>query len=86
MKTATGLVLWYMKFWGFYGWISAFGTLYALPGYETNPLLLKHEQTHEAQRKRDGWFMFLVKSGWYLLQYGYKDSPYEVEAINISGT
>lgn len=86
MKTATGLVLWWMKLCGFYGWTSSWKTLYALPGYENHPMLLAHERTHLMQMERDGWLVFHIKSLWYLLRYGYHDSPYEIEARQISGT
>lgn len=42
--------------------------------------LFKHENTHIEQVKRDGKFKFLIKYIWYLLRYGYKNNPYEVEA------
>ena len=80
MKTATGLTLLYMRLWGFYGWTSAFGTIYARPGYEDNAILRKHEECHAMQMKRDGWFKFMWLTTWYLFRYGYQDSPYEVEA------
>jgi hypothetical protein len=86
MKTATGLVLWWLKLWGFYGWTSAFGTIYALPGYENNPLLRKHEETHVMQQERDGRIWFHLKYAFYLLRYGYKNNPYELEARQLSGT
>jgi len=42
-------------------------------------MLIKHEQVHINQRKREGWFM-LVKYCYYHLTLGYDKNPYEVEA------
>ena len=42
-------------------------------------MLVKHEQIHINQRKREGWKM-LVKYVWFHLTVGYDKNPYEVEA------
>ena len=80
MKTATGLILWWMRICGFYGWTSSFGNIYARPGFESSQILRKHEECHVAQIQRDGFIGYHLKSIWYLLKYGYTNSPYEVEA------
>lgn len=85
MKTATGLVLWWMRLWGYYGWTSSWGTLYALAGYEDNLILRRHEECHLMQMRRDGWLVFHVKTLWYLVRYGYTNSPYEIEARAAEG-
>ena len=80
MKTATGLILWWMKLFGFYGWTSSFGNIYAIAGYETSITLRRHEECHVMQIKRDGFVGYHLKTLWYLIRYGYQNSPYEVEA------
>ena len=82
MNTATGFVLFWMHLWGFYGWTSPFGTVYCLPGCESSQMLARHEYTHVAQLRRDGFLLYNLKSLWYVIRYGYKNSPYEVEARN----
>lgn len=44
--------------------------------------LRAHELTHCAQMQRDG-FLFWPKALWYILRYGYHNSPYEVEARTV---
>ena len=80
MKTARGLIWAWMKLWGFYGFTSLSGEVYALPGYETSATLKRHEDCHVMQRTRDGKFVWPIKTLWYILRYGYQNSPYEVEA------
>ena len=80
MKTARGLVWLWMRLWGFYGWTSSFGNIYALPGCESSATLHKHEECHVMQLKRDGFLGYHIKTVWYLIHYGYQNSPYEIEA------
>lgn len=55
-------------------------TVYCRPGEQGNLLLAAHEAVHVAQIERDGAFRWTVKIFWYLIRYGYINSPYEVEA------
>lgn len=80
IRTATGLIAWYMKACGFKGWTSFWGVIYMIPGYETNERLLRHERCHLAQIERDGRIVFAIKYLWWLARYGYWNNPYEVEA------
>jgi hypothetical protein len=51
----------------------------------SNAGLIRHEQAHVMQIERDGAWRWTVRVFWYLLRYGYKNSPYEIEARLISG-
>ena len=47
---------------------------------EDNPLIVIHEMVHVRQWM-DGWGLgFWIKYLYYLVRYGYKKNPYEVEA------
>lgn len=42
--------------------------------------LFRHELEHIYQVRREGWCKFHAKYLWYLIRYGYKNNPYEVDA------
>lgn len=50
------------------------------PGYEHNVLLLRHERKHIEQMRRDGKLVYLIKYSYWLLRFGYRNNPYEIEA------
>lgn len=54
-------------------------------GYN-NERLLKHEQAHIDQYKRDGLIRFMLNYVWLNIQYGYENNPYEIEARQKEGT
>jgi hypothetical protein len=60
-------------------------TIYLMPDQLTNAGLIRHEQVHVMQIERDGAIKWTFKIFWYLLRYGYKNSPYEIEARLLSG-
>lgn len=76
VRTATGLLAWYMRLCGFSGW----STIYVLPGFENDQRLLLHERKHLEQIERDGRLLFAIKYSWWTLRHGYYMNPYEVEA------
>ena len=80
IRTASGLILLYMKAWGFQGWTSLWGVIYMAPGYELNEALIRHESKHMEQMQRDGKLVYLIKYSYWLIRYGYWSNPYEVEA------
>lgn len=80
IKTASGLILLYMKACGFKGWTSFWNVIYMAPGYEHNVLLLRHERKHIEQMRRDGKLVYLIKYSYWLLRFGYRNNPYEIEA------
>lgn len=85
MKTATGLILWFLKRSGALAITMPWKVIYCRPGSEDNTKLLRHEEEHIRQIERDGAIKWTVLVLWYLLRYGYKNSPYEIDARNISG-
>jgi hypothetical protein len=80
IRTASGLILWYMKACGFQGWTSFWNVVYMAPGHELNQALIRHESKHLEQMQRDGKLLYLIKYSFWTLRYGYKMNPYEVEA------
>jgi len=80
IRTATGLISWYMRACGFEGWTSFWRVIYVLPGHENNQRLLRHERKHLEQIEREGRLLFAIKYLYWLCRYGYQKYPYEVEA------
>jgi len=58
--------------------------IYLMPDQMSNAGLIRHERVHIAQIERDGAWRWTVRVFWYLLRYGYKNSPYEAEARTLS--
>jgi len=85
MKEAKGIILWLLRWVNHWAVTMPWGTIYCVPEQLYNVRLMTHEQVHLDQIKRDGAILFTLKVLWYLLRYGYANSPYEVEARNISG-
>lgn len=46
-------------------------------------VLRQHEWVHIDQVRRDGILLMPLKYLYYLIRYGYKDNPYEVEARKL---
>ena len=44
-----------------------------------------HEAVHVAQIERDGAVKWTIKILYYLVRYGYINSPYEIEARTKAG-
>ena len=85
MKTAPMPVLWFLKLAGALAVTTPWKTVYCRPGQELNYALAAHEAVHVAQIERDGAIKWTAKIFWYLLRYGYVNSPYEVEARAKAG-
>ena len=85
MKTAPLPILWFLKLAGALAVTMPWRTVYCRPGEEGNQPLAAHEAVHVAQIERDGAVMWTVKIFYYLLRYGYLDSPYEIEARTKAG-
>ena len=80
IRTASGLILWWLRLTDFKGIALFWGVAYFMPGWETNERLIKHELEHLEQMKRDGKFRFAFRYLWRSLRYGYRNNPYEIEA------
>ncbi len=85
MKTAPLPVLWFLKLAGALAVTMPWKTVYCRPGQELNYALAAHEAVHVAQIERDGAVKWTIKIFYYLLRYGYVNSPYEVEARAKAG-
>lgn len=85
IKTASGPMLWMMNCFKFLGWTSLWGDIYIKPGWEGEVALIKHEQMHLEQMRRDGKIVFMVKYCYWLGRYGYTNNPYEREARESAG-
>lgn len=79
-KTAGPISRLILKACGFQAIVSPWRTIYILAENETDKVLRHHELIHIEQMARDGQALFWLKLVWYLIRYGYKNSPYEVEA------
>lgn len=79
---ASGISLWFLNCLGFSGWTSIWGRIYVLPSHINNTRLIRHEQAHAKQIQRDGYLWQPIKYTYYLVRYGYKNNPYEIEARN----
>jgi len=85
MKTAPLLILWFLKLANALAITMPWKTVYCRPGEEANYLLQAHEAVHVTQIERDGAFLWTIKIFYYLIRYGYINSPYEVEARTKAG-
>ena len=85
MTSAPFPILWLLRFVGHWAVTFPWGTIYCVPEQIDNPKLLAHEQVHLEQIKRDGAILWTLKTWYYALRYGYQNSPYEVEARQLSG-
>jgi len=85
LNTARGPIAWFLRKTG-YGAITApWKAIYILPERVHDSSLVKHELVHIKQIERDGAVRWTVRYVWYLIRYGYHDSPYEIEARKESG-
>lgn len=78
IKTATGLIAWFMRKCKFQGWTSFWNTIYITPTASNK--VIKHELKHIEQINKDGRFLFTVKYVYWFIKYGYYNNPYEIEA------
>jgi hypothetical protein len=59
-------------------------TYYSVAQAQVSIQWRKHEDHHKVQWREEGTIKFLIKYLWYSLRYGYKNNPYEVEAVSAS--
>lgn len=85
MKEAVGPCLWFLRWVNHWAMTLPWGTIYCVPEQLNNAQLLKHEQVHLDQIKRDGAITWTLRAWYYALRYSRQDNPYEVEARAISG-
>jgi hypothetical protein len=79
--TASGPILWYMRMMGFKGWTSLWNVCYYYPGWEHHEWLIRHEETHLAQMRRDGKIVYMARYLWqWLIRRDHRKTDYEIEA------
>lgn len=79
-RPARGLVAWFLRRTGYHGiTLPPFG-IYILPSKFWDERLIRHEQVHWQQAYRLGILKWYALTLWYLIRYGYKNSPLEREA------
>lgn len=42
----------------------------------------KHEDVHQRQIRKDGWFKFMILYFYWSWKHGYRQNPYEIEAYD----
>jgi hypothetical protein len=85
MKIAPFPVLWFLKASNSLAITMPWRTVYCRPGEQGNLPLAAHEAVHVEQIKRDGAIKWTVTVFYYLIRYGYINSPYEREARAKAG-
>ena len=80
IRTAVGVIRWYLKRTGFAGITLPPWGVYILAERLTDERLVRHEQVHWEQYKRMGALKFYVVYIGYSLRYGYQNNPMEIEA------
>ena len=85
MRAAPLPILGFLKLAGALAVTMPWKTVYCRPGEEGNQPLAAHEAVHVSQIERDGAVKWTIKIFYYLLRYGYINSPYEIEARTKAG-
>ena len=81
-KEVTGWRLKLLYLFGFNGFTFFNGTIWLRPNLEpaVKYRVMVHEARHIFQINRDGYIKFTVKYLFWLLKYGYRKNPYEIDA------
>ena len=85
MKPAPFLIKLFLLTTGYGAITVPWGVVYALPERIGDDRLAAHEAVHLDQIDRMGGARWAVTYLWYLLRYGYKNNPLEIEARERSG-
>lgn len=80
---AYGFRGWFLRRLGFAGITWPWRAIWILPEEWENEWLWRHELVHAQQVERDGAVWFSVRYLWWLVRYGYRNNPYEVEAYGV---
>ena len=85
IKTATGLISWFLKKTNFQGITMPWKAVYIVENARNYNLLIAHESTHIDQINKYGPFRWSILYLFYMIRYGYYDNPFEIEARNKAG-
>lgn len=58
-------------------------SIYVLEEWRHDPRLARHEFQHVAQMRNDGMLRWWIKAAYYIIRYGYMNSPYEIDARRV---
>jgi len=79
---ATGLTEALLKQMGLFGIVMPWRTIYYRDNWNKCPTFIRHEMVHIEQIEREGAVKFTVKYLYWLMKYGYRNNPFEVEAYD----
>lgn len=71
---------WFLAGFGYRAITMPWKTIYVLREHLDDEQLRRHELVHIEQIERDGAIRFSILYLWYLVRYGYRRNPYELEA------
>jgi hypothetical protein len=83
VRDVRGIPAWLMRRAGLGAITMPWRRVYVLPEYGRHEGLLMHEFVHIQQIERDGAWLFVVRYLWWLVRYGYRRNPYEIEAYAL---
>jgi len=79
---ACGPWRWFLKWQGYRGITMPWRSIYVLGEHFDSAELRYHESIHIEQLARDGALKFCALYLYYLIRYGYRRNPYEIEAYD----
>lgn len=77
---AYGPFRWFLAGFGYRAVTMPWRSIYVLHQHWDDQVLRRHELVHIEQIGRDGAVRFSVRYAWFLVRYGYRSNPYEIEA------
>lgn len=83
---AKGIIEWFLRTTGYGGITMPWRKVYILEERLDETGLRNHEMVHIEQIDRLGAWKYAIMYLWYLVRYGYKNHPMEIEAREKSGT
>jgi len=81
-KITRGLGSWALRKMGLAAITMPWKVVYILPEHMTDMSLIRHEMVHVEQIDQAGPWRFTARYLWWLIRYGYRDNPYEIEAYH----
>jgi hypothetical protein len=85
-RKAWGPFLWFLKRYEFWAVPMPWRTVYVIKDKLDSEVLREHERVHYEQMEREGMMLWHLKYLVFLLKFGYRNNPYEVEAYRRFGS
>jgi hypothetical protein len=76
---------WFLVRYDFWAIPMPWRVVHVLPDKLNSEVLRQHERVHYEQMEREGIIVWHLKYLVFLLKFGYRNNPYEVEAYNRFG-